>query len=82
MIMDKWGNVFPNVSESAFAALHRRMDGLPPVLAAAERESVYATFFEDRTEFWEVVLKDLVEDPELRAALRVVLSTEEGLNDE
>ena len=82
MITDRWGNEFPNVSESDFAELYRRMDGHPPVLATAERETVYATLFQDRDEFWEVVLRDLVEDSELRAALRVVLSTEEGLNDE
>jgi hypothetical protein len=77
MIMDRRGVPFPNVSESAFTALNRRVAGLP----TAERESVYATFFEDRDEFWGVMLSDLVEDPELRAAFRVAL-TEEGLNDE
>lgn len=82
MITDRRGVSFPNVSESAFAALYRRMAGLPPLLAHTEKQLGYATLLEDRDEFWEVLLSDLVSDSMLRAAFRVALTTEEGLNDE
>ena len=78
MITDRWGNEFPNVDAKAFAAIHRRLEGLPPLLTNAEKRRIYATLIEDRYEFFCVLLKELVEDPEFRAALRVALTTEGG----
>jgi len=56
----------PDISETGFRKLYRRMVGLPPELGLR---------------FWEGFLADLQESPELRSAVRVTLA-ELGGDDE
>ena len=76
------GSELPDVSEKAFAEMERRLTGLEPLLPGETKQSVYASLPTDREQFWETLLSDLMDNSELRAALRVALAAEEDQNHE